>query len=152
MITADLDDVASLKAALKGSNVIFGVTDFWQHIKNPANHQKAIATGKTINVVAYEAELQQGKNIVDAAMATKDTLDTLVLSVLTESKKYSHGRITWNYHFDGKWEVVKYLQETFPDLYKKTSLFQAGFYFSNLERSMAPQKVIVLNPAPEIQC
>lgn len=142
MVAADLDDVASLKAAFKGSNAIFGVTDFWQHVKNPANHQKANAESKTINVVAYEAELQQGKNIVDAAAETKDTLDTLVLSVLSESKKYSHGKITWNYHFDGKWEFARYLQKTYPDLSEKTSLFQAGFYISNLERQMAPQKVV----------
>jgi saccharopine dehydrogenase-like NADP-dependent oxidoreductase len=141
MIAGDLNDVPSLKAAFKGSNAIFGVTDFWQHVQNPANHQKASETGKTINVVAYEAEIQQGKNIVDAAETTKETLDTLVLSVLSESKKYSHGRITWNYHFDGKWKFVEYLQKTYPELYKKTSLFQAGFYLSNLEGQMAPQKV-----------
>ncbi|KAH6620598.1 hypothetical protein C7974DRAFT_316877 [Boeremia exigua] len=141
MVQADLDDVESLKAAFSGSTAIFGVTDFWQHVKNPSNLQKAHETGKTINVVAYDIEVQQGKNIVDAAQATSASLETLILSVLSESKKYSEGRITWNYHFDGKWEFVKYLQTAYPELCAKTSLYQAGFFISNLETAMAPKKL-----------
>lgn len=140
MVAADLDDVASLRSAFKGSNVIFGVTDFWQQMQVPANHQKAQETGKPINVVAFDAEVQQGKNIVSAAQATIDTLDMLVLSVLGDSKKWSHGKITWNYHFEGKWRIVEHLEETYPQLYKKTSFFQPGFFMTNLETMMAPQK------------
>ncbi|GAB7336398.1 hypothetical protein MBLNU13_g09117t1 [Cladosporium sp. NU13] len=140
MVAADLDDAASLKAAFHGSNAIFGVTDFWQQMQIPVNHQKAEKTGKPINVVAYEAEIQQGKNIVDAAQATSDTLDVLVLSVLGDSKKWSNGKITWNYHFEGKWRFVEYLQQTYPELYKKSSFFQPGFFMTNLDTMMVPQK------------
>lgn len=141
MVAADLDDRASLETAFKGSNVIFGVTDFWQQMSIPANHKKAEETGKAINVIAYDAEIQQGKNIVDAAQATADTLDMVVLSVLGDSKKWSHGKITWNYHFEAKWRIVEYLEKTYPALYKKTSLFQPAFFITNLETSMAPNKV-----------
>jgi hypothetical protein len=141
MVAADLDDLASLESAFKGSNVIFGVTDFWQQMQVPANHQKAQETGKTVNVVAFDAEIQQGKNIVSAAQATIDTLDMLVLSVLGDSRKWSHGKITWNYHFEGKWRVVEYLAQTYPQLYKKASFFQAAYYMTNLDSMMAPQKV-----------
>lgn len=140
MVAADLDDVDSLKAAFKGSNAIFGVTDFWQQVAIPGNHQKAAETGTSINVIAHDAEVQQGKNIVDAAAATEDTLDILVLSVLSDSKKWSHGKITWNYHFDGKWRFVEYLEKTYPSLYKKTSQFHAGFYITNLD-NQGPRKV-----------
>jgi len=141
MIAADLDDAASLKVAFKGSNVIFGVTDFWQQMRVPSNHQKAQETGQPINAVAFDAEIQQGKNIVDAAQATVDTLDMLVLSVLGDSKKWSHGKITWNYHFEGKWRIVEYLEETYPELYKKASFFHPAFFMTNLETTMVPHKV-----------
>lgn len=141
MVAADLDDVASLKAAFQGSNVIFGVTDFWQQMQSPTNHQKAESAGKPLNVVAYEAEVQQGKNIVDAAQSTVDTLEMLVLSVLGDSRKWSNGKITWNYHFEGKWRYIEYLQQTYPELYRKSSFFQPGFFMTNLDTSMAPQKV-----------
>lgn len=140
MVAADLDNPVSLVSAFKGSNAIFGVTDFWQQVKIPANHEKAKATGKTINVIAYEAEVAQGKAIVEAAQATADTLDMLVLSVLGDATKWSHGKITWNYHFDGKWHIAEYAQETYPDLWKKTSLFQPGYFATNLASS-PPQKV-----------
>lgn len=151
MVAADLDDAASLKAAFKGSNAIFGVTDFWQQMQIPSNQQKAEKTGSPINVVAYEAEIQQGKNIVDAAQATSATLDMLVLSVLGDSKKWSNGKITWNYHFEGKWRFVEYLQQTYPELYKKSSFFQPGFFMTNLDTMMAPQKVscgVLFGPSP----
>jgi len=142
MVAADLDDVNSLKAAFKGSNAIFGVTDFWQQVAVPGNHQKAAETGTSINVIAHDAEVQQGKNIVDAAAAAaiEDTLEILVLSVLSDSKKWSHGKITWNYHFDGKWRFIEYLKQTYPSLYKKTSQFHAGFYITNLD-NQGPRKV-----------
>ncbi|KAF2756732.1 NAD(P)-binding protein [Pseudovirgaria hyperparasitica] len=140
MVGADLDDVTSLKTAFKGSNAIFGVTDFWQQMRIPANQQKAKDTGKPINVISYDAEIQQGKNIVDAAQATADTLDILVLSVLSDSKKWSDGKITWNYHFEGKWRVVEYLQTTYPELYQKSSFFQPPFFMTNLENMMTPKE------------
>jgi hypothetical protein len=141
MVGADLDDAAALRSAFKGSNAIFGVTDFWQQVRVPAVQAKAKETGQSVNAVAMEAEIQQGKNIVDAAEATKDTLDTLVLSVLTDSPKWSKGKITWNYHFEGKWKIVEYLQKTYPELYKKSSFFQPAFFITNLESQMAPHKV-----------
>ncbi|KAJ4304873.1 hypothetical protein N0V90_000401 [Kalmusia sp. IMI 367209] len=140
MVAADLDDAASLKVAFKGSNVIFGVTDFWQQMQIPANQRKAQEINQPVNVVAFEAEIQQGRNVVDAAQATVDTLDILVLSVLGDSKKWSDGKITWNYHFEGKWRIVEYLQESYPGLYSKSSFFQPAFFMTNLDSLMAPNK------------
>ncbi|KAF2021444.1 NAD(P)-binding protein [Aaosphaeria arxii CBS 175.79] len=140
MVGADLDDAEALKTAFKGSNAIFGVTDFWQQMKVPANIKKAQETGRVLNEVAFDGEIEQGKNIVNAAQATADTLDLLVLSVLGDSKKWSHGKITWNYHFEGKWRIVEYLQATYPELYKKTSFFQPAFFMTNLEGGMGPRK------------
>lgn len=57
MVKADLDDVVALKSTFKGSNVIFGVTDFWQQMALPASARKANETRRTINVIAYDAEI-----------------------------------------------------------------------------------------------
>lgn len=48
MVAGDLDDRASLDAALKGAYGVFAVTDFWASM-------------------SMETEVQQGKNIADAA-------------------------------------------------------------------------------------
>ncbi|EGP90279.1 uncharacterized protein MYCGRDRAFT_91165 [Zymoseptoria tritici IPO323] len=139
MVFADLDDIGSLKTAFSGSNVICGVTDFWQQMQDKGNQERAKRTGKTINVISFEAEIQQGRNIVDAAQSTIVTLDMLVLSVLTDSRKWSGGKITWNYHFESKWRIVEYLQENYPGLHGKSSFFQAACYLSNLDTTLAPR-------------
>lgn len=143
MVAGDLDNLESLQTAFKGANVIFAVTDFWQAIGNPKNHQKAAERGVTINEVAYEIEVQQGKNIVDAAAMTLNTLDRFVLSTLSHAKKWSGGKIQWNLHFDAKWAAVDYLKETYPELLKKTSLLQVALFMTNWQQGgrMAPHKV-----------
>ena len=54
-----MDDLESLKKALKGANIIFAVTDF-------------------ITAGSIEKETQQGINILNAALATLDTLETFL--------------------------------------------------------------------------
>jgi hypothetical protein len=143
MVAADLNDVESLKTAFKGANVIFGVTDFWQSVNVPANHARAAQEGRTVNEVAYDIEVQQGKNIVDAAATTLDTLERFVLSTLSHTAKWSKGAITFNLHFDAKWMAVEYLRATYPELAKKTSYLQVGLFATNWQSGgmMAPQKV-----------
>lgn len=46
MVKAELDDLESLKAAVKGSYGVFGVTDFW-------------------SIMDKQREIQQGKNIFE---------------------------------------------------------------------------------------
>jgi uncharacterized protein YbjT (DUF2867 family) len=56
MVSANLDDKASLEAALKGAYGVFAVTDFWAHMD-------------------METEVRQGKNICDAAKVCPFLLD-----------------------------------------------------------------------------
>lgn len=143
MVAGDLNNVESLKSAFQGGHIIFGVTDFWQGMNDPACHEKAEKEGKPINEICYDIEVQQGKNIVDAAAATVDTLDRFVLSTLSNARKWSGGKVTWNYHFDAKWVAVDYLRATYPELDKKTSLVQVGLFATNWKSmpTVAPQKV-----------
>lgn len=134
LVSANLDDPSSLKYAFQGADAIFAVTDFWQFVK--AGHEtfaEAEKRGVEPNVVAMEKEIRQGKNIVDAAAAvhTQNPLHRLVISTLSDSKKWSKGEITHNLHFDGKAKYVDYLETTYPSLAKVTSYVQVGFYLSN---------------------
>ncbi|KAH9204493.1 hypothetical protein DL95DRAFT_319361 [Leptodontidium sp. 2 PMI_412] len=140
LITADLEDVASLTKAFAGSTIIFGVTDFWGQISNPKLQAKAQESGRPLNVEAYHGEVQLGRNIVDAANATVDTLDRFVLSTLSPAKKWSKGKYSKNYHFDAKWTAVEYLKETYPELAKKTSYLQVGLYMTNWKSPLMQHK------------
>lgn len=142
LITADLEDVASLTKAFAGSTIIFGVTDFWGQISNPKLQAKAQESGRPLNVEAYHGEVQLGRNIVDAANATVDTLDRFVLSTLSPAKKWSKGKYSKNYHFDAKWTAVEYLKETYPELAKKTSYLQVGLYMTNWESPLMQHKKV----------
>ncbi|KAH9204935.1 hypothetical protein DL95DRAFT_318500 [Leptodontidium sp. 2 PMI_412] len=135
LIAADLDDVASLTKAFAGSTVVFGVTDFWGQVADPKLKAKAQKSGRPINVEAYDVEVQQGRNIVDAAYATVHTLDRFVLSTLSATKKWSKGKYSHNYHFDAKWTAVEYVKSSYPELAKKSSYLQVGLYMTNWSSS-----------------
>jgi NmrA-like family len=142
MVAGDLDDGASLSNAFKGANVIFGVTDFWQGFWNPEFQKIAAETGKTVNQLCYDMEVRQGKMIVDAANSTIGTLDMLILSTIYSATQGSKGKMKTIYHFDAKWDAVEYTKITYPDLYKKTSLYQPAVYLSNWRNGgvTAPRK------------
>lgn len=143
LVAADLDDRASLSAAFSGATAIFAMTDFWQFMSDPATAKLASERGIQPNQVAFEREKQQGFNLVEAAAATVGTLERFVLSTLSDSKKWSQGKINWNLHFDGKAAVADYVRESHKALAAKTSYVQVGFYFTNWKMSplFAPQKV-----------
>ncbi|KAI9840666.1 MAG: hypothetical protein M1837_001390 [Sclerophora amabilis] len=130
VVKGDLNDKESLVEAFKGANVVYGVTDFWALFSNPAT-KEALKPGEVLNKRAYDEEFQQGKNIVDAVSTIADSsLDLFVWSSLSNTKKWSKGKYQWVYHFDGKAAVVDYIQ-TFPQLAKKTSILQVGYYATN---------------------
>ncbi|KAH8749734.1 hypothetical protein F5883DRAFT_580649 [Diaporthe sp. PMI_573] len=136
LVKADINDVATLKSAFAGSNVIFGVTDFWGVVYDPKTQALAASTARTETEVAYEAEKQQGRNIIDAAYGTIETLNRLVFSTLSHTRKWSNGKYTHNLHFDAKWEGVEYLKATYPTLDKKTSYLQVGLYVTNWKKGL----------------
>lgn len=141
LVAADLDDKASLDKAFEGANVIFANTDFWQFVSDPSTYATAEATGKKPNQVAFDREVQQGKNAVDVANHI-DTLDRFIWSTLSDTKKWSNGEFTWNLHFDSKAAVTDYLKETHPALAAKTTYLQVGMYLQNwlMNPALRPHK------------
>ena len=112
--------------------MIFGNTAFSGVIAiNTAADIEKLAQGQTLREWAYQLEVQQGKNVVDAAASAVNTLNLFIWSTLSNAGKWSKGKYTGVYHFDSKAKVVDYLKETYPTLKEKTSLLQMGLFITN---------------------
>ncbi|EXJ90191.1 hypothetical protein A1O1_03290 [Capronia coronata CBS 617.96] len=132
VVSANLGDPSSLVAAFAGADAIFSVTDFWGAFLDPANSSKP-APGQALVEWVYEYELQQGKNVLDAASQIPD-LQRLVFSSLAHVSKWSRGKYTHVYHYDSKAMAVEYGRAAHPELWKKTSIIQLGYYLTNFLR------------------
>ncbi|KAM5343309.1 hypothetical protein ACJ41O_014275 [Fusarium nematophilum] len=129
VVYADMDKPDTLPAAFEGANAIFAVSDFWGLYMNPANQGRA-KPGQPHNVWAGELETQQLKEVIDAS-AKVPTLERFILSSLSNATKWSKGKYTHVYHFDSKANAEEYGRKTYPELWAKTSIFQAGLFLSN---------------------
>lgn len=49
----DLGNPESLRGVVEDATVVFGVTDFWQNLKDPKVQRQAAESGKAINAVAF---------------------------------------------------------------------------------------------------
>ncbi|KAH6625540.1 hypothetical protein C7974DRAFT_455741 [Boeremia exigua] len=73
MVAGDLDVPDSMTRAFHGANIIFGTTDFVQHLQDP--QIIASAGARHVNEAATEREFEQAKRLIDAAAAHTSTLD-----------------------------------------------------------------------------
>jgi hypothetical protein len=140
IVQADLDDIDSLTSAFAGANVIFSVTNYWEPFFRSDCRQKAAAAGISCRRYAYNVELQQGKNIADAAAKTVGTLvdNGFVASTLSHAGKCSQGVFGELYHFDAKANVFPtYVTVEHPALAAKMSCVQTGYFTSSYK--LAPE-------------
>ncbi|KAH7193701.1 uncharacterized protein B0J16DRAFT_395606 [Fusarium flagelliforme] len=128
VVQADLDDPSTLTSAFEGAHAIFAISDFWG-LFNEVNRPRA-KLGQSLNEWAAEHEEQQLKNVIDAASKVP-TLERFILSSLSHAEKWSKGKYTRVYHFDGKARAAEYIPKAHPDLWAKTSIFQAGLFLNN---------------------
>ncbi|KAF7593002.1 hypothetical protein BBP40_012161 [Aspergillus hancockii] len=101
-------------------------------LQDPTYHAAEI--GVSCRKYAYDVELQQGKNIADAAAATVGSLDEsgFIVSTLSHARKRSGGRYQELYHFDAKADVFPdYVQSNCPELARKMSCVQTGYFMSS---------------------
>lgn len=114
LIQADLNDIATLKNALKGAYAVFAVTNYWE--------------SKSADV-----EMKQGKAMADAA---KDAgVQHFVWSSLLNVTDLSNGVLSKVHHFDSKAKIEDYIRASgLPATY-----FLPGFYMSNLPGGMFRQ-------------
>lgn len=126
MVKADNDDVESLKRAFADADVIFGVTDFWTIFQDPRSQEKKRSDQELVQY-CYEVELQQAKNLADAA-ASVTGLSRFIFSSMADATKWSKGKFSTLYHMDSKAQGVYYMQ-SLPGLKNKFSQVQAPIYF-----------------------
>lgn len=133
VVHGDVDDFASLKEAFKGANLVFGNTAFAMiRVMFPSDTDlRNLKPNQTMREFGFELEVQQGKNIADAVASVGDSLELFIWSSLSHAKKWSKGKYTGIYHFDSKVAVVDYIHEKYPEVAKKMSLLQMGFFLTN---------------------
>lgn len=101
-----------------------------------------------------EREVQQGKNIANAAAATKE-LQHLVWSTLPSASAVSAGKLKVP-HMDGKAQVDEYIIKELPALAAKTTFYWGGLYAENVTYPsnapsllMGAQKHVWVQPVKE---
>lgn len=114
----DLTKPEDVEAGLKGAYGVFGVTDFWASRSS-------------------EAEIQQGKNIIDAAK--KVGVEHLVLSTLEDTVKISEGKRNVE-HFVSKAHLEEYLVKSGVPY----TTVQPASYYENFKLTVKPNKDGVL--------
>lgn len=95
MVQAELNDVESLKKAVKGSYSVFGVTDFW-------------------SLMDKQKEIQQGKNIFEAVQT--EGVKHYIFSSLPWAEKITKGVLKNVDHFDGKAEIEEFVEKNKGDM------------------------------------
>jgi hypothetical protein len=134
MVQADLHIPHTLRDVFKDANLVFSVTDFWTPFFKLENQVRAKELGKSTGRYAYELEVEQGQNIVDALARHVDSLDNVgfVASTLCNARKSSKGKYQELWHFDSKADVFPdYVVAKYPELAKKTSYLHTGYYFTS---------------------
>tara|TARA_B110001469_G_scaffold122466_1_gene133226 strand:- start:213 stop:1106 length:894 start_codon:yes stop_codon:yes gene_type:complete len=116
---ADFDDVTSLNGIFDGCDVVFLVTNFWEHM-DP------------------EREFKQAKNIIDSAMLSN--VPHIIWSTLEDTRVFNDSiPYIGNYkvpHLDEKGMVSKYLDT----LDVKSTHLYTSFFYENLLTSMKLKK------------
>jgi hypothetical protein len=129
MVQGDLDDLASMKRAFAGADVIFGVSDFWTIWKVSDLERNSMPEMKFLEWVGAREE-QQGKNLADAA-ASVPGLGRYVFSSMANATAASNGKYDKLFHMDSKARAVDYAK-SLPGLKGKFSQIQAPIYFDIL--------------------
>jgi uncharacterized protein YbjT (DUF2867 family) len=125
VVTADLDDVKSLKKAFEGADGVFCVTNFWEHFKP----EKEVSQARNMAEAAKEAGV---KHVIWSTL--EDTRKSIPLSdnrMPTLMGKYKVP------HFDGKGEA----DDVFTKLGVPTTFLVTSFYWENfIYFGMGPKK------------
>jgi hypothetical protein len=141
VVEADMDVLSTLESAFQGVHAIFVVSDYWGLYQAPTNQNRS-APGQSLNAWAADHEELQLRNVISAA-AKISTLERFVFSSLSDAIKWSKGKYTHVYHFQGKANAEAWGKKTYPDLWENTSILQAGYFLSNFLTNpiMIPKKV-----------
>lgn len=140
VVSADLNNEASLVAAFAGSAAIYAVTDFFEPFAAHGPEK------------AMEVEVSQGQNLANAASKTP-SLKHYIWSTLPNGKEISKGKYLVP-HFEAKNKIDAYVK-TLPELYAKTTFLWVTWYAANYSFPMftpvlvpTSGKYLQIGPAP----
>jgi uncharacterized protein YbjT (DUF2867 family) len=112
VVRGDLDDAASLRAAVASCHGVFGVTNFWEH---------------------FEAEHRHGVNLIDAV--AESDVRHFVLSTLPSAHDISGGELSAP-HLDIKAKLEAYARERgLP-----ATFVHVAYYFENFASWFVPRR------------
>jgi uncharacterized protein YbjT (DUF2867 family) len=112
VVEGDLSNPAALRAALRGCDGAFGVTNYWEH---------------------FEREFEHGRNFIDALSASG--IQHAVISTLPHAKLLSGGRLAVT-HFDTKGRIEEYARaQGLPATY-----VHVAFYYENFLNYFPPRR------------
>ncbi|RDL35435.1 putative NmrA-like family-containing protein 1 [Venustampulla echinocandica] len=141
VVSADLNNEASLVEAFKGATAIFAVTDFFEPF---------ISSGPE---VAVQVETAQGINLARAAAQTS-TLKHYIWSTLPNASQISGGKYVIP-HFDSKNKIDAFIKDI-PALYEKTTFLWLTWFASNVQFPVfrpalhkPSGKHVLLQPVPQ---
>ena len=107
LVRADMDDRADLERAMKGVYGVYSVQDFW--------------------TVGAKREVQQGKNMADAAVSTG--IKHFVYASVGGAERDSGID-----HWESKWEIEKYIRsKRLPATILRPAAFMENYYIAEVE-------------------
>jgi uncharacterized protein YbjT (DUF2867 family) len=116
LVRADLEDPASLEAAVRGVHGIYSVQDFW--------------------AVGARREVMQGKNLADAAR--KAGVEHFVYSSVGGAERNSGID-----HWESKWEIEKHIRKLgLPATMLRPVAFMENYYIDQVEMGILKGKLI----------
>lgn len=107
----------AVQEAFKGGDVVFIVTNFWEHLDK-------------------SREAAEGKLMIDAALAVG--VEKIIWSGLQSFAEASGGKYKNVDHFEGKWEITLYGRERVKGTDVAFVNVDAGSYASNLHGEVGP--------------
>ncbi|KAJ2514649.1 hypothetical protein H4217_005640 [Coemansia sp. RSA 1939] len=113
---ANANSLESLINAFKGADTVFSVTQFFQP-----------GIREMINSGNIDVEYNQGKNIIDAAIAAG--VKDIVFSSLPSMNEISGGKYPIVYQFEGKYRAEQYLMSKADKI--RGAVIQLGSYMEN---------------------
>jgi uncharacterized protein YbjT (DUF2867 family) len=116
VVRGDLEDPGSLEAAVRGVYGVYSVQDFW--------------------AVGAKREVQQGKNLADAAR--KAGVEHFVYSSVGGAERNAHID-----HWDSKWEIEKRIRELgLPATVLRPAAFMENYYIDQVEIGILKGKLM----------
>ncbi|KAJ9116859.1 hypothetical protein QFC22_004516 [Naganishia vaughanmartiniae] len=108
VVKAEISNKDDVKRVINGSNIVFGVTNFWEH--------------------GAETEIAHGKNMIEAVKANLSTIKTFVWSGVENVSKVSGGKYTKVEHFDTKGKLTELARtEGLPVINVSAAMYMENF-------------------------